>query len=329
MIFAHPHYLWLLLLIVPLVGWYIYRLRRSDPSLTVSTVAPLSRLPQSWKVWLRHAMFLLDIAALATLVVILARPQTHDRWAESETEGTDIVIALDVSTSMMTPDMSPIRFEAAKEVACQFIAGRDYDNIGVVIFAGESFTLVPMTTDHSVLVNYIQEVKMGMLQDLTAIGDGIATSINRIKNGKAKSKSIILITDGTNNAGIVEPLTAAEIAKQHGIKIYTIGIGSDGRQSFPIGFDPYGRPIMSSVDTAIDENTLKKIADVTGGTFYRATDTGTLGKIFDEIDRLEKTQMDVKSFSHTEDDYLPWAWLFLALVTVALIVRLTILREIP
>lgn len=329
MIFAHPQYLWLLLLLLPLIGWYVYRIRRSDPALTVSSISPVSKLPQSWKLWLRHAMFVLDLAALASLIVILARPQTHDRWSESETEGTDIVIALDVSTSMMTPDMKPNRFEAAKEVACQFISGRETDNIGVVIFAGESFTLVPMTTDHSVLVNYIQEVKMGMLQDLTAIGDGIATSINRIKNGKAKSKSIILITDGTNNTGIVEPLTAAEIAKQHGIKIYTIGIGSDGRQSFPIGFDPFGRPIMSSVETAIDETTLRKIADITGGTYYRATDKGTLEKIFDEIDQLEKTQMDVKSFSHTEDDYMPWAWLFLGLITVALVLRLTILREIP
>lgn len=274
-------------------------------------------------------MFVVKLLAIGALIIILCRPQTNDRWQTSETEGTDIVVALDVSTSMLARDFKPDRFEAAKDVASQFIAGRETDNIGIVVFAGESFTLVPMTTDKSVLMNYIQDIKMGIIEDGTAIGDGLATSINRIKDGKAKSKSIILLTDGSNNTGVVAPLTAAEIAKKYGIKIYTIGVGKNGEALYPVGQNYYGKMEYQLMPVVIDEATLKSIASTTGGKYFRATDKSVLKEIFNEIDKLEKTQMDVKQFSHTEDDYMPWALLLLALVVLEILIRHTLLREIP
>ena len=295
----------------------------------ISTTKAFDKVDTSWKVWLRHFMFVLRLAAIGCVIVILARPQTRDRWQTEETEGTDIVLALDVSTSMLARDFRPDRFEAAKEVASKFIAGRETDNIGIVIFSGESFTLVPMTSDKAVLLNYVQDIKMGMLEDGTAIGDGLATAINRIKGGKAKSKSIILLTDGSNNTGIVAPLTAAEIARRMGVKVYTIGVGTNGEAEFPIGRNIYGKVEYQLMPVVIDEVTLKKIANTTGGAYFRATDKSTLNDIFNEIDKLEKTKMDVKQFSHTEDNYLPWALALLALVIVELLARNTILRNIP
>ena len=326
---ANPQYLWLFLIYIPLIVWYILKQKKANPTLEVSTTMPFDKLPVSWKVYLRHVMFVVKLMAIGALIIILCRPQTNDRWQTSETEGTDIVVALDVSTSMLARDFKPDRFEAAKDVASQFIAGRETDNIGIVVFAGESFTLVPMTTDKSVLMNYIQDIKMGIIEDGTAIGDGLATSINRIKDGKAKSKSIILLTDGSNNTGVVAPLTAAEIAKKYGIKIYTIGVGKNGEALYPVGQNYYGKMEYQPMPVVIDEATLKSIASTTGGKYFRATDKSVLKEIFKEIDKLEKTQMDVKQFSHTEDDYMPWALLLLALVVLEILIRHTLLREIP
>lgn len=326
---ANPQYLWLFLIYIPLIVWYILKQKKANPTLEVSTTMPFDKLPVSWKVYLRHVMFVVKLMAIGALIIILCRPQTNDRWQTSETEGTDIVVALDVSTSMLARDFKPDRFEAAKDVASQFIAGRETDNIGIVVFAGESFTLVPMTTDKSVLMNYIQDIKMGIIEDGTAIGDGLATSINRIKDGKAKSKSIILLTDGSNNTGVVAPLTAAEIAKKYGIKIYTIGVGKNGEALYPVGQNYYGKMEYQPMPVVIDEATLKSIASTTGGKYFRATDKSVLKEIFNEIDKLEKTQMDVKQFSHTEDDYMPWALLLLALVVLEILIRHTLLREIP
>lgn len=326
---ANPQYLWLFLIYIPLIIWYVLKQKKADPTLEVSTTMPFDNLPASWKVYLRHGMFVVRLLAIGALIIIICRPQTNDRWQTSETEGTDIVVALDVSTSMLARDFKPDRFEAAKDVASQFIAGRETDNIGIVVFAGESFTLVPMTTDKSVLMNYIQDIRMGIIEDGTAIGDGLATSINRIKDGKAKSKSIILLTDGSNNTGIVAPLTAAEIAKKYGIKIYTIGVGKNGNALYPVGQNYYGKMEYQLMPVVIDEATLKNIASVTGGKYFRATDKTVLKEIFNEIDKLEKTQMDVKQFSHTEDDYMPWAILLLTLVVLEILVRHTLLREIP
>ncbi|MDD6007400.1 MAG: VWA domain-containing protein [Bacteroidales bacterium] len=329
MIFANPSYFWLFLIFIPLIVWYVMKQKNATPSMLISTTKAFDKVGTSWKVWLRHFMFVLRLAAIGCVIVILARPQTRDRWQTEETEGTDIVLALDVSTSMLARDFRPDRFEAAKEVASKFIAGRETDNIGIVIFSGESFTLVPMTSDKAVLLNYVQDIKMGMLEDGTAIGDGLATAINRIKGGKAKSKSIILLTDGSNNTGIVAPLTAAEIARRMGVKVYTIGVGTNGEAEFPIGRNIYGKVEYQLMPVVIDEVTLKKIANTTGGAYFRATDKSTLNDIFNEIDKLEKTKMDVKQFSHTEDNYLPWALALLALVIVELLARNTILRNIP
>lgn len=325
---AHPEYLWLFLIFIPLIGWYIWKHRNAYPAMEASTAAPYARLPRSYKEYLLHGLFLLRLATVGFLIIVLARPQTRDSWRTSSTEGTDIIIALDISTSMLARDFQPDRFEAAKEVASKFVAGRESDNIGVVIFAGESFTAVPMTTDRAMLVNYINDIRMGMIDDGTAIGDGLATSINRIKDGKAKSKSIILITDGTNNTGIVAPLTAAEIAKKHDIRVYTIGVGKNGtapmpQQNYYGGIDYVPTPVV------IDEATLESIANTTGGKYFRATNNNVLKEVFSEIDRLEKTQMDVRHFSHTEDNYMLWAWLTMGCFLLEIILRHIVLRTIP
>lgn len=329
MSFANPQYLWLFLVYIPIILWYIKKQRVAEPTLKVSTLLPFEKVGTSWKAYLRHVLFVMRLMAIGCLIIILCRPQTYDRWSTSETEGTDIVIALDVSTSMLARDFKPDRFEAAKDVASQFISGRESDNIGMVIFAGESFTLVPMTTDKTVLLNYIQDISMGMLEDGTAIGDGIATSINRIKNGKAKSKSIILLTDGSNNTGVVAPLTAAEIATNLGIKIYTIGVGSNGEALYPVGMNYYGKMEYQKLPVVIDEGTLRSVASMTGGKYYRATSKNVLKEIFKDIDQLEKTQLDVKNYSHTEDDYMKWAVLLFMLVGLEVLLRYTVLRHIP
>lgn len=325
---AHPSYLWFLLLLIPYIGWYIWKRNRNYATLQISTISPYASIGRPLRAWLLHGLFLLRIAAIALLVIILARPQTYDKWSTSRTEGTDIILALDISTSMLARDFKPDRFEAAKDVAAKFVSGRENDNIGVVIFAGESFTAVPMTTDRSLLINYINDIRMGMLQDATAIGDGLATSINRIKEGKAKSKSIILLTDGSNNTGNVAPLTAAEIAKKYGIKVYTIGVGRNGMAPFPQE-NAFGRIEYVNMPVVIDEATLQSIANMTGGKYYRATDNNVLSQIFEEIDSLEKTTLDVRNYSHTEDDYMLWAWLVFGLLMAELIARNTFLRTIP
>ena len=327
--FANPQYLWLFLLYIPIIIWYIKKQCVAEATMKVSSLLPFAKVGTSWKAYLRHVLFVFRLLAIGCLIIILCRPQTYDRWSTSETEGTDIVIALDVSTSMLARDFKPDRFEAAKDVASQFISGRESDNIGMVIFAGESFTLVPMTTDKTVLLNYIQDINMGMLVDGTAIGDGIATAINRIKNGKAKSKSIILLTDGSNNTGVVAPLTAAEIAKNLGIKIYTIGVGSNGESLYPVGMNYYGKMEYQKLPVVIDEGTLRSVASMTGGKYYRATSKNVLKEIFKDIDQLEKTQLDIKNYSHTEDDYMKWAVLLFVLVAIEVLARYTVLRHIP
>lgn len=325
---AHPEYLWLLLILIPLIAWYVWKQRTLHPSMEMSTLSPFARMGRPLRGWLVHLLFVLQLGVIACVIVILARPQTRDSWNTSRVEGTDIVLALDISTSMFARDFKPDRFEAAKEVASKFVAGRDGDNIGVVIFAAESFTALPMTTDRSTVANYINDIKMGMLQDGTAIGDGLATSINRIKEGKAKSKSIILLTDGSNNTGNVAPRTAAEIARQLGIKVYTIGIGTNGTAPYPQE-NMFGRIEYVNLPVVIDEATLRSIAETTGGKYFRATGNNVLREIFSEIDSLEKTKMDTRNFTATEDYYMPWAIAALALFSLIVLLRYTLLRTIP
>lgn len=325
---ANPKYLWLFLVYIPLIVWYILKQRNAHPAMGLSSISAFVGRRMPIRAILRHLLFVLRLAAIGCLIIILARPQTRDNWHTTATEGTDIVLAMDVSGSMLTRDLKPDRLEAAKKMATQFINGRPDDNIGIVIFAGESLTGIPMTIDHNAVASYIAGLNTNMLSDGTAIGDGIATSINRIKEGKAKSKSIILLTDGTNNTGLVAPNQAAEIAKNEKIKIYTIGIGTNGMAPSP-AYDAFGRLTFVQEKVVIDENTLNTIAAMTGGKYFRATDNKSLANIFAEIDRLEKTKMDISHFSHTEDNYMPWAWLLIGIFCLELLLRYTVIRTLP
>ncbi len=333
MLLAHPKYLWLLLVLIPLIVWYVMKHRKLNASMGVSTTAPLARLRPSALTWLRHSMFVLLLAAIVFIVIVLARPQTTSRWRTSSTEGTDIVLVMDISTSMLAKDFEPSRFDAAKDVAVKFVSGREHDNMGLVIFAGESYTSVPMTSDRALLANYINSLNLniifsGMLTDGTAIGDGIATAINRIKDGKAKSKSIILLTDGSNNTGVVAPLTAAEIAAKYGIKVYTIGVGTIGNALYP-SQNAFGGIEYVSMPVTIDEPTLQQIATMTGGKYFRATGNKVLSDIFEEINQLETSEIDVKNFSNTDDDYMLWALLALGCLALAMCLRFTLFRSVP
>lgn len=327
MTFANPLYLLLLLLLIPVIAWYIWKQKQAEASLQISTVEAFETMPKSYKTYLRHFRFGLRIAALALLIVALARPQSTDSWQNSSTEGIDIMIALDASSSMLARDFNPDRLEAAKDVAAAFVAEREYDNIGLVIFAGESFTLCPMTTDHAALLNLMKDVECGMIEDGTAIGDGLATAINRIKEGPAKSKTIILLTDGTNNLGEIAPTTAAQIAQTFGIRVYTIGVGSTGMAPYPVK-TPFGVKYQN-LPVEIDESTLQGIADTANGKYFRATNKDALKSIFNEIDQLEKTKLTVKEFSRKEEEFLPWALLALLCLGLEIILRQTVLRNIP
>ena len=328
MIFANPNYLYLLLLLIPLITWYVLKLRKKQASLQVSTMqafdAPKSR---TYKVYLRHLPFVLRMIAVAVIIIILARPQSTNRWENRNTEGIDIMLVMDVSTSMLAEDLKPNRIEASKNVAASFINGRPNDNIGLVIFAGESFTQCPLTTDHAVLLNIFKDVKDGMIDDGTAIGLGIANAVSRIKDSKAISRVIILLTDGSNNRGEIAPVTAAEIARTFGIRVYTIGVGTRGEAPYPIQ-TPYGVQ-RRNVPVDIDEDILKQISSVTGGQYFRATDNSSLSSIYKEIDQLEKTKINVQQYSKKQEEYMPLALLVFALLLFELLLRNTLFRNIP
>lgn len=328
MIFANPTYLYLLLLLIPMIGWYVYKLSKNQASLQVSSTEGFDA-PEasSWKVWLRHVPFILRMAAVAVLVVILARPQSTNSWQNSSTEGIDIVLAMDISTSMMAQDLKPNRLEASIDVASAFINGRPNDNIGLVVFAAESFTQCPLTTDHTVLLNLFKDVQPGIIQDGTAIGLGLANAVSRIKDSQAKSKVIILLTDGVNNQGEIAPVTAAEIAKTFGVRVYTIGVGTQGKAPYPFQ-TAFGVQYMD-VDVEIDEPTLKQIAATTGGQYFRATDNASLKEIYSEIDKMEKTKISVQEYSKKQEEYKNWAILLFSLLLVEILLRNTLLRNIP
>ena len=328
MVFANPNYLYLLLLLIPLVAWYIYKLRKSQASLQVSS-AEAFEAPgaSSWRVYLRHVPFVLRMVAIAVLIVVLARPQSTNSWQNSTTEGIDIVMAIDISTSMLAEDLKPNRLEAAKDVAASFINGRPNDNIGLVVFAAESFTQCPLTTDHGVLLNLFKDIQPGIIQDGTAIGVGLANAVSRIKDSQAKSKVIILLTDGVNNTGQVAPVTAAEIAKTFGIRVYTIGVGTQGEAPYPI---PTAFGVQyQNIPVEIDEQVLKQIASTTGGQYFRATDNASLKEIYSEIDQMEKTKISVQEFSKKQEEYKNWALLAFVLLLVEVLLRNTVLRNIP
>ena len=329
MIFANPSYLYLLILLIPVIAWYIRTQKGAQASLKVPTVSAFAKLPRSYKHYLRHVNFGILVTAMGLLIVVLARPQSTDSWSKSDTEGIDIMISLDVSGSMLAADFKPNRVEAAKDVASQFILGRPTDNIGLVIFAKESFTMCPMTTDHAVLLNLLKDVNTELIDgNATAIGNGLATAVNRIKDGQAKSKTIILLTDGTNNAGDVAPITSAEIAKAFGVRVYTVGVGTQGTAPFP-AMTPYGTVVYQDMKVDIDEPTLKEIASITGGQYFRATDKSKLKSIFEEIDKMEKTKISVREFSKKKEEYLPFALIAFGLLLIYILLRNMLLRTIP
>ena len=311
-----------------MIGWYIYKLSKSQASLQVSSTEVFDTPgTSSWKIWLRHVPFILRTLAIAILIVILARPQSTNSWQNSSTEGIDIVLAMDISTSMLAQDLKPNRLEASKDVASSFINGRPNDNIGLVVFAAESFTQCPLTTDHTVLLNLFKDIQPGIIQDGTAIGLGLANAVSRIKDSQAKSKVIILLTDGVNNTGEIAPVTAAEIAKTFGIRVYTIGVGTQGEAPYP--FQTAFGIQYQNVPVEIDEQTLKQMAATTGGQYFRATDNASLKEIYSEIDKMEKTKISVQEYSKKQEEYKNWAILLFVLLLIEILLRNTLLRNIP
>lgn len=321
----HPWLLLLLLVNIPLIYFYIAGLSKANPYITVSTLKSFKKRSGSYKAWLLHLCFIFKLLAISCVIVALCRPQTHDALSNSAIEGTDIVLALDISASMETPDMSPTRFDAATKMASAFVERRDHDNMGLVAFAGESLTFMPLTTDRTSVLNAISHLQLGSLGNGTAIGDGLVNAINRVLGGKAVSKSVILLTDGSNNAGEVDPITAAQIARQKNVRVYTIAVGKPG--SVPVS-SFYGN-ITTNIPIEIDEETLQKIAETTDGKFFRARDTQALQQVFDEIDRLERSKINVDNFKRTDDHFMPWIGVALILFCLQLILRLTLLRRIP
>ena len=288
--------------------------------------------PKSWRMRIIHLPIFLRCVTFFLIVVGMARPQTHNSWGEKQVEGINIMLAMDVSTSMLAEDLKPNRLEAAKKVAAEFIADRPNDNIGLTIFAGEAFTQCPMTTDHTSLNNMLQSVRTdiasrGLIADGTAIGMGLANAVSRLKDVKGKSKVVILLTDGSNNMGDISPMTSAEIAKRMGIRVYTIGVGTNKVAPYPM---PVAGGIQYvNIPVEIDSKTLQEIAQMTDGSFYRATNNKQLRQIYTDIDKLEKTKMDVKKFSKWYEAYQPFALAALILLLLELILRTTILRRIP
>ncbi len=327
MIFANPLYFWLLLLLIPIIGWYVWKLRKSQASLQISTLQGFEKSPVSYKVYLRHLPFVFRILCLIFLIIALARPQSTDNWENSTTEGIDIALSIDVSTSMLAEDLKPNRLEAAKEVAANFVNGRPNDNIGLIVFAGESFTQCPLTTDHAVLLNLLKDIHCNMIEDGTAIGHGIANAVRSLKDSQAKSKVIILLTDGSNNKGEIAPLTAAEIAKTYGIRVYTVAVGTRGTAPYP--FQVAGRIVYQNVPVEIDENTLTQIAQITGGQYFRATNNKALKEIYSEIDQMEKTKISVQEYSKKQEEYLLFAVFALLFLFLELLLKHTLLRNIP
>ncbi|HKM95005.1 MAG TPA: VWA domain-containing protein [Prolixibacteraceae bacterium] len=325
--YVNPHLFHLLWALIPIIAWYILRQKKMSASLQISTLKGFAGATKTWKHYLRHLLFVIRLGVLALLVVVIARPQSSESWENVSTEGIDIIMCLDVSTSMLARDLKPDRLEAAKDVATQFISGRPYDRIGLVIFGGESFTQCPLTTDHATVINLLRETTTNLIEDGTAIGNGLATSVSRLKESDALSRVVILLTDGENNRGEIPPLTAAEIASTFGIRVYTIGVGTVGTAPYPIQ-TPYGTRIQD-IPVKIDEETMQSIADVTGGKYFRATNNEKLKNIYNEIDALEKSKIEVKEFSKREEEFQPFALAALILLLLGVLLKVSVFRNIP
>ena len=324
--FANPKLLWLLLIIPLAIAWYVLRHKKQEAAMQFSDLKGFVKLPKTWKAYLRHLLFALKMVALALLIVAIARPQSSSTNSTSNIEGIDIVLAMDVSGSMLARDLKPDRLTAAKNVASDFVKGRPGDRMGLVIFSGESFTQVPLTTDHGVMLNMLAEMKNGLIEDGTAIGDGLATAISRLKDSEAISKVVILLTDGMNNAGSIDPYTAAEMAKLFGVRVYTTGVGSYGTAPYPVQ-TPFGTQLQQ-MKVEIDEKLLTTIANSTGGKYYRATSNQKLDEVYDEIDKLERSKIEVTEFRRLHEEFYPLVAWALALLLLEFLLRKTIFRTI-
>ncbi len=325
--FAHPEYFFLLLIIPLYVAWYVWKQKEINPTIQISSLEGFKGTTKSWKSYLRHLPMVLRMLAITAVVATIARPQGASSYRDEKKEGIDIVIALDISSSMLAQDFTPNRVEAAKNVALEFVNNRVDDNIGLVVFAGEAFTQCPLTTDHAVLTNLFQAVKIGMLEDGTAIGLGLATAVSRIKDAKAKRKIIVLLTDGDNNRGSVSPLQAAEIAQTFGIRVYTVGIGSQGTAKIPVK-TPRGE-VLQEMEVTINEDLLQQIADMTGGQYHRASDMKSFKAVYEEIDKMEKTILEVREYTKRTEEYLPFALSAMIILLLEILLRNTVLRSIP
>jgi Ca-activated chloride channel family protein len=327
--FESPAYLYLLLLLIPMIVWYVWQRKKITANMQISTIQAFVDTPKSYKYYLIHVPFILRVGALFCLIVALARPQSVNSWASSNVEGIDIMLTMDISTSMLAEDFSPNRIEAAKTISAEFITERKNDNIGLTIFAGESFTQSPLTTDKASLLNLLNNVDVEMMLDDpgTAIGRGLANAINRLRSSQAKSRIIILLTDGTNNTGEIDPITAAELAKSMGIRVYTIGVGTRGMALAPVLTIRGMQKQWVKVD--IDEKVLTEIANLTGGKYFRATDNKSLTQIYDEIDQLETSEIQVNEYAKKDELYMPFAMIALGLLLLEILLRSTILRHNP
>jgi Ca-activated chloride channel family protein len=324
--FAEPVFLYLLAIVPAIVVFYVLKQHKASASLRMPGLSSFEGTGYTFRHYLRHILFALRVAAITLLIIVLARPQATNKFQDITTEGIDIVLTLDISGSMLARDFKPDRLEASKNVVTEFISGRPYDRMGLVVFSGESFTQCPLTTDHAVLINLMRDIESGMIEDGTAIGNGLATAVNRIKDSDAKSKVIILLTDGVNNRGDIAPATAADIAKTFGIRVYTIGVGTRGMAPYPVQ-TPFGLQYQN-MPVEIDEGILKEISQVTGGMYFRATDNDKLLQVYNEIDKLEKSKIDVRQFSRKDEKFMLPALIAFILVALEILVRHTIFRNL-
>ena len=323
--FQNPEYLYLLVLVPVIILYYFLRKKKTDLNILFSNVSAIKS--RTYKNYLVHFNFILQITALSLLIIAFARPQSTSSWENSTTTGIDIILAIDISSSMLAQDLKPDRLLATKEIAKEFISGRPNDRIGLVIFSGESFTQCPLTTDHDILLNLFKDVKSGMIQDGTAIGMGLATSVNRLKDSEAISKVIILLTDGENNQGSIAPLTAAKIAQQFGIRVYTIGVGTEGYAPYPFK-TPFGTTVFQDVEVNIDEETLQDISAYTNGKYFRATSNEALSSIYRDIDELERSKIEIKEFSKKKEEYLKFAIPSLVILLISFMLKHSLFRTI-
>lgn len=326
-VFANPEFFWLLLLLPLMLLWYWFWNKKSQANVTFSSTLAFKKT-KSWSDALYHLLFVLRIIAIALIVVALARPQTHSENAKTKiTDGIDIVMAIDVSASMLSQDLKPNRFEALKKVASQFVKDRPNDRIGLVIYAGESYTKTPVTTDKSIILNALSEITYGQIEDGTAIGMGLATAVNRLKESKAKSRVIILLTDGVNNTGFIDPQTAAELAAEYGIKVYTVGIGTNGMALSPYALNADGSIIYRMQQVDIDEPLMKKIAQVTKGRYFRATNNQKLQQIYDEINQMETTKIEEFKYTEVDEKFRWWVLVAGLLLLLEFVLKHTLLRN--